>query len=86
MQCVQTLADGTLQAIAVAEGETCTTGLYLVQAADNAWAALLLDPAPWVSDMSLAFGVGITTPLLAYVVARVFGELMNMFNHDEKGS
>lgn len=86
MQCVQTLADGTLQAIAISEGEACTTGLYLVQAADNAWAALLLDPAPWVGDMSLAFGVGITTPLLAYVVSRVFGELINMFSHDEKGS
>ena len=85
MQCVQTLADGTLQAIPVAEGETCTTGLYLVQAADNAWAALLLDPAPWSSDMAMAFGVGLI-PLMAYVVARVFGELMNMFNHDEKGS
>ncbi|MND38067.1 hypothetical protein D3C80_287770 [compost metagenome] len=83
MQCVQTLADGTLQAIAVAEGETCTTGLYLVQAADNAWAALLLDPAPWSTQITMAFGVGITTPLLGYVIGWAFGVVLGMFKSDK---
>lgn len=79
MQCVQTLADGTLQAIAVAEGDTCTTGLYLVQAADNAWAALLLDPTPWATEITMALGVGITTPLLGYVIGWAFGVVLSMF-------
>lgn len=83
MQCVQTLADGTLQAIAVAEGETCTTGLYLVQAADNAWAALLLDPTPWADDAATAFSVGMTLPLLGYAAAWSFGVLLDMFKSDK---
>ncbi len=85
MQCVQTLADGTLQVVALAEGETCSTGLFLVQAADNAWAALLLDPTPWLSDISMAFGVGITLPLLGFAVAWAFGTVLNMFNTDNRG-
>lgn len=82
MQCVQTLADGTLQAVTLAEGESCTTGLFLVQAADNAWAALLLDPAPWSADMATAFGVGVTLPLLGYVVAYAFGVVLSMFKNE----
>lgn len=83
MQCVQVLQDGTLQAVTIAEGETCTTGMYLVQAADNAWAALLLDPTPWQADMSMAFGVGVTTPLLGYVFAYAFGVVLSMFKFDK---
>ncbi|MFM5820152.1 hypothetical protein [Aeromonas sanarellii] len=79
MQCVQTLADGTLQVVAMAEGESCATGLFLVQAADNAWAALLLDPAPWTAEISMALGVGITTPLLGYVIGWAFGVVLSMF-------
>lgn len=82
MQCVQTLADGTLQAVALAEGETCTTGLFLVQAADNAWAVLLLDPTPWAADASTAFGVGITLPLLGYIFGWAFGVVLGMFNKE----
>lgn len=83
MQCVQVLTDGTIQAVPLADGEPCTTGIFLVEAADNAWASLLLDPTPWISDMSMAFGVGITLPLLGYVGAWGFGVLLNMFNKDK---
>lgn len=82
MQCVQELADGTLQIVAITQGQTCT-GRYLVDAADSAWAALLLDPTPWQADMTMAFGVGITLPLGAYVAAWAFGTLLGMFARDK---
>lgn len=79
MQCVQTLADGTLQVVALAEGETCTTGLFLVQAADNAWAALLLDPAPYTTDIAMALGAGMSLPLMGYIFGWAFGVVLSMF-------
>lgn len=79
MQCVQVLQDGMLQVMTDGTGATCSTGLYLVQAADNAWAALLLDPAPWANEATMAFGVGITTPLLGYAIAWAFGVVLSMF-------
>ncbi|HAT6342467.1 TPA: hypothetical protein JAJ28_000118 [Aeromonas hydrophila] len=81
MQCVQTLADGTLQVVALAEGETCTTGLFLVQAADNAWAALLLDPAPYTADIAMALGAGMSLPLMGYIIGWSYGVVLSMFRH-----
>lgn len=81
MQCVQVLEDGSIQVIASADGTTCGTGLYLVQAADNAWAALLLDPSPWAHEITMAFGVGITTPLLGYAIGWAFGVVLSMFRN-----
>ncbi|MGL4757081.1 MAG: hypothetical protein ACRCXB_32420 [Aeromonadaceae bacterium] len=83
MQCAQVQPDGSVLIVPPADGSVCSGGLYLVEAADNAWAALLLDPTPWQADMSMAFGVGITLPLGAYVAAWAFGTLLGMFARDK---